>query len=59
MDNQAHEMVTELRPGRDQATALIDIAEGYSKERSDRGSVIKESLVPKLNELVTAAIRLD
>ena len=57
--NQASEIVKTLDPGREQDEAQVRLAFLYCLEKSDRGMAIMESLVPKLNELVAAAIKLD
>jgi hypothetical protein len=48
-----------MKPGRPQTEAQLSLAMLYCLEKNDRGFAIMESLVPKLNELVDAAIKLD
>jgi hypothetical protein len=57
--NQASGIVETMKPGREQTYAQIGLAMNYCLTKSDRGFVIMESLVPKLNELVSAAMKLD
>lgn len=56
---QASEMADTMKPGKDQTEAQMLLAMTYCSEKSDRGFAIMESLMPKLNELVDAAVRLD
>jgi hypothetical protein len=57
--NQASEIVDTMKPGKEQAEAQIGLAIMYCQKKSDRGFAIMESLVPKLNDLVGAAVKLD
>jgi hypothetical protein len=57
--NQAIEVVDGMRAGKEQTEAQIGLAMMYCLEKSDRGFVIMESLIPQLNELVIAAAKLD
>ena len=57
--DQADQMVETMKPGRAQTEAQLMLATMYCSEKSERGLAIMESLIPKLNELVTAASKLD
>ena len=57
--NQANGIVEELKPGREQDEAQVRLAFMYCLEKNDRGLAMMESLVPRLNEVVAAAIKLD
>jgi len=57
--NQASGLIDTMRPGKEQTEALIGLAMMYCLEKSDRGFAIMETLVPKLNDLVGSAARLD
>jgi predicted DNA-binding protein YlxM (UPF0122 family) len=57
--NQANDFINTLKPGKDQTRLRIVLAMIYCYEKSDRGFAIMESLVPKLNELVDIAVKLD
>ena len=57
--NQATEIVDAMKPGKEQTGLHILLAVVYSSERNDRGLAIMESLMPKLNELVGSAAKLD
>ena len=56
---QATEIVDAMKPGKEQTGLHILLAVVYSSERNDRGLAIIESLMPKLNELVGSAAKLD
>ena len=56
---QASEMIETMKSGRDQTEAQVAVAMIYCLEKSDRGLEIIESMMPKLNELVGAAAKLD
>lgn len=56
---QATEMADNMKPGREQTEAQLSVAAHYCFMKSDRGFVIMESLMPRLNELVNAAMKLD
>jgi hypothetical protein len=57
--DQADQIVDNLKPGKRQTEAQVGLAMMYCLEKSDRGLAIMESLMPKLNDLVTAAVKLD
>ena len=57
--NQAAEIINSIKPGKTQLGGQIRLAMMYCSLQSDRGFTIMESLLPKLNELVTAAAALD
>jgi hypothetical protein len=52
-------VIDTMKPGKDQTRAQLFLAIMYCYEKSDRGMAMMESLVPKLNELVDVAARLD
>ena len=56
---QANDVADAMKPGREQTEARTSLALMYCLEENDRGFAIMESLMPKLNELVDAAIKLD
>ena len=55
----ASRLVESLKPGQQQMRSQIGLALLYCTEKSARGLVIMESLIPKLNELIDAAAKLD
>ncbi len=57
--NQANEIIDTMKPGKEQTAAQIAVALMYCSEKNDRGLSLMESLVPKLNELVDLAVKLD
>ena len=57
--NQASEIVETIRTGKEQTGAQIVLAMAYSYFGSNRGLAIMESLMPKLNELISSAAKLD
>ena len=57
--DQANQMVETMNPGRAQTEAQMMLATMYCSEKSERGLAIMESLIPKMNELVNAAAKLD
>ena len=57
--NQAYEIVDTMKPGKEQTEAQMALATSYCSEKSDRGLAIMESLMPKLNDLVAASVKLD
>ena len=57
--DQANGMADDMTPGRGQTQAQMALAIMYCSEKSDRGLAVMESLIPKLNELVNAAAKLD
>jgi hypothetical protein len=57
--DQATQTVEFLKPGKDRTIGAMILAEQYAKEKSDRGFALMESVMPKLNELIDAAMKLD
>ena len=57
--DQARELVERLKPGKEQTHARLALALAYCEQKNDRGFAIMESLLPKLNELVEVAVKLD
>lgn len=57
--NQASGLVDTMKPGKEQTQGQMALAAMYCSLKSDRGLALMESLVPKMNELVAAAIKLD
>ena len=57
--NRAEQVVETMRPGKEQSMNQIGVAIMYCLENDDRGFAIMESVVPKLNSLVDAAVKLD
>jgi hypothetical protein len=57
--NQAGGIVDAMKPGREQTEAQLVLASLYCLEKSDRGLAIIETIMPKINELVAAAAKLD
>jgi hypothetical protein len=57
--NQASGMIDSLKPGKDQLEAQLVLAMMYCLEKSDRGFEIMETMMPKLNELISATAKLD
>ena len=57
--DQAGEAIDSMKPGKEQTEVRLSLALQYSVLKSDRGFTIMESLVPKLNELVEVAVKLD
>ena len=57
--DQAGEVINTMKPGKDQTLARLLLAMAYCQLKSDRGFTIMESLVPKLNELIDIAVKLD
>jgi len=57
--NQASGIVDTMKPGKEQTEAQMDLAMMYCLAKSDSGLAIMESLMPKLNDLVAAAAKLD
>ena len=57
--NQASEIIDSMKSGREKDDAQLRVAVLYCLQKSDRGLAIMESMVPRLNELVTAAAKLD
>jgi hypothetical protein len=48
-----------LKPGRERTSYQVALAAAYCQHKSDRGLSMIESLIPKLNELIVAAAKLD
>ena len=59
MLKQAFELTESMKPDKEQTDAQLKVAMLYCLEKDDRGLAIMESLLPKLNELVDAAVKLD
>ena len=57
--DQAQQVSETLKPGKDVLDAQLMLAFMYCAERNPRGFDIMESLMPKLNDLVGAAAKLD
>jgi len=57
--DQARELTDTLTPGKEQTQARLSLALVYCQQKNDRGFAIMESLLPKLNELVEVAVKLD
>jgi hypothetical protein len=57
--NQAAQIIDASKPGKKQLELQMELAMMYCALKSDRGFSIMESLMPKLNELVAAAVALD
>lgn len=57
--NHASGIIDTMKPGKEQTETQMGLAMMYCSEKSDRGLAIMESLVPKLNDLVAAAVKLD
>ena len=57
--DQARELIETLNPGKEQTLARLGLALVYCQLKNDRGFAIMESLLPKLNELVEVAVKLD
>jgi hypothetical protein len=57
--NQANELSDMMKPGKEQLETRLVLAMMYSAEKSDRGFAIMEATLPKLNELVDVAVKLD
>ena len=57
--NQANEIVDAMKPGKEQTNLHMVLALVYSYHKNNRGLAIMESLMPKLNELVGSAAKLD
>ncbi|HEV2884311.1 MAG TPA: hypothetical protein VGW36_05600, partial [Pyrinomonadaceae bacterium] len=56
--DQASEIIDGANPGKQQTETKIGLATMYCAEKSNRGLAIMESLMPTLNELVGAAVKL-
>lgn len=57
--DEAREMLDTMTPGKDQTLMQISLASFYAAEGNERGLKMMEALVPKLNELVEGAVKLD
>jgi hypothetical protein len=57
--NQASGLVDTMKPGGEQTRGQMALAAMFCSLKSDRGLALMESLVPKMNELVAAAVKLD
>ena len=57
--DRTNSLVDTMRPGGEQLNMQIVLAVSYSIFNSNRGIVMIESLIPRLNELVGAAAKLD
>jgi hypothetical protein len=57
--DQAREIVETMKPGREQTEAQVRLAMRYCLEKTDRGLDIMESIMPRVNDLVAAAAKLD
>jgi hypothetical protein len=57
--DQVVELAEARKPGSDRTEILVGIAMLYCMEKSDRGFSMMESQMPKLNELIDAAVKLD
>lgn len=57
--DQANELIDTLKPGKEYTQARLALASAYCEQKHDRGFAIMESLLPKLNELVELAAKLD
>lgn len=57
--DQLTEMVEAQKHGSERTQRLMGVAVFYCMEKSDRGFTMMESQLPKLNELIEAAVKLD
>ena len=57
--DRAAGLVDMMKPGKEQLTVQIGLALMYCSMGKTRGLIIMETLIPKLNELVSAAAKLD
>ncbi len=57
--DRAAGMIETMRPGKDPLEAQMILAATYCFDNDSRGLSMMESLVPKLNELISAAAKLD
>jgi len=57
--DQAFELVERMKAPAGKIEMRLNVAMSYCTEGSDRGLQIVESQIPKLNELVEAAVKLD
>lgn len=56
---QASDMVDSMKPGKDQIRVQMLLALVYCSQKNNRGLALMESLVPRVNELVDAAAKLN
>ena len=56
---QAGELIETMKPGREQTEVEIGLAMMYCIEKDERSFTRMHSIMPKLNELIAAAIKLD
>lgn len=57
--DQATGIAESMKPGKVQMRSQLGLALLYCNEKSDRGLAMMESLIPKLNEMIDAAVKLD
>jgi hypothetical protein len=57
--NQASDMIDTLQPGWQQTGYQMGLAMMYCQSKSDRCFQIMEALVPRFNQLVDSALKLD
>lgn len=57
--DQAAPLIDSVKPGAEQMRMQVALAMMYCTENSNRGIDIMESLLPRLNELISSAIKLD
>lgn len=57
--DQANGIIESMKPGKEQMKSQLGIALFYCTEKSDRCLAMMETLLPKLNELIDAAAKLD
>lgn len=57
--DEAGEMLDTMKPGLEKAQGQLLLATAYCAADSDRGLQVMEGMIPGLNELVEAAVRLD
>lgn len=57
--DRASDLADTMKPGKEQTAAQIALAVAYCYEKSERCMGVMEGLVPRLNELVDVAAKLD
>ncbi|HEX6189179.1 MAG TPA: hypothetical protein VFZ40_13955 [Pyrinomonadaceae bacterium] len=57
--NEAREIVGAMKPGKEQTEMQVDLATLYCLEQSDQGLEMMASLMPRFNDLVAAAVKLN
>jgi len=57
--DQAAGMLESVKPGKTRVLIQLGLALLYCVEKSDRGFAIIESMLPRLNEMIDAAVKLD